>query len=396
MFQQSRRPLFPSKNSKGLVSWWHVVLAIDFFLILVTVTGSYWGYFPAKKFIFAPFNLATEMNFAVWWSGITLACVGLLAYELYTLADQKTKYGWLVLSILLVGLSLDEVGSLHERVGEWLKILPYGVVCSLMFIYSVYILTRNPYTKKSGLLIISAFALYGGVAGQEYVEHLVNWPEWAKGIRTGVEEGTELLATFLLLCSVVPHRNLQRNSLRAIIPRPQLMPYLQQLLLIGLFLSFVSTFVFPGLLDYRGTRGQPLVGYPMLLFFVLFCKCFWMSLETTKQQWYWTSLALVFISCSATIVSNPEAKSITYFLYVSLLFIITIFLLKHKKIPIKQITLTLIIPGLVLVLPLIYNEVMETLPFGVWALLLSCYGLTLLRVIEKMVHLENPKLNLTN
>jgi hypothetical protein len=53
---------------------------------------------------------------------------------------------------------------------------------------------------------LSAFTAFGVVVIQEQLEFIYQWPWWARGIRAGSEEGTELVGVFLLLLTVVPER----------------------------------------------------------------------------------------------------------------------------------------------------------------------------------------------
>lgn len=394
-YHPSERQQILPENRKCLIPWWYTIIGIDFFLVLLSVVGKYLPASWCKSFIVRPFNLAVEMNLAVWWSGVSLAAIGILAFELFTSSKEDvTKKAWLVLSILMLGLSLDEVGSLHERVGGWSEILPYAVICCLMFLYSVYILIRSRQTRKSAVLIIIAFALYGSVAFQEYLEHLLNWPDWTKGLRLGVEEGTELLGTFVLFCSIAPQRNFQINTMRVVIPRPYLTPYLPKFILIGLCLNVASALFFPALMN-PSSKGQPLAWYPMILFFILSCTSFWMSLECRDNKRVWSCLSVFFILCSADIMWNLlsffpiirsilPTKFISYLLYIIPFFIISIWLLRQKAVALKAIMLTLLFPGLVLVISLLYFSKMNGIPFGIWVLFSSCYGFFLFHLVEKI------------
>lgn len=395
--QQNDSQQYTSRELEHPIPWWYFVLGIDAFLVLITVAYRSLPSLPGKGILGYTFNLGLEMNLAAWWSGICLATIGLLAFEFFILKDGKTRNAWLVFAILMLGLSLDEVGSLHE-IASWSMRLPYAVILCLMLLYSVKKLMSDPQTKKSAILITVAFFLYGSVALQEYLQFAVSWPEWAKGPRVGVEEGTELLATFLLFLSIVPHRKFQTNSIRVIIPRLYSIPYIRIIILVGVFLNIGSAFIFPELLSIS-VRGYPLAWYPMTLFFILFCASFWMSLEHRKDRRYWSSLAVIFIMCSASIMWDPISsfsiirgivpeKGVSYFLYVTLLFIIAIRLFQQKSIAFQEILLTLLPSILILILSLLYYLIMKSMPTGVWSLFSSCYGLFIFYIIEKMKSLH--------
>ncbi len=100
-----------------LIPWWVWIVAVDLVLVFITIIkhnlpDSLWG-------IYHHFDLGREMNMAAWWSGICLVALAFLAYELYSTNKDRTRVAWLILSLILFGLSLDEIGSLHERVESW-------------------------------------------------------------------------------------------------------------------------------------------------------------------------------------------------------------------------------------------------------------------------------------
>src|SRR3546814_15579677 len=86
------------------------------------------------------FDLRAEDNVAAWWSGILLLLNAFHAYDGYALWRERAPRmarSWASLSLLLVILSADEIGSIHERIGmiatavsvsQWLALLPFGLV----------------------------------------------------------------------------------------------------------------------------------------------------------------------------------------------------------------------------------------------------------------------------
>jgi len=106
---------------------------------------------------------------------------------------------WLTLSILAATLSFDEIGSLHERLPDWWSVLPFALVFAAMFSYATFVLIRSEEHRKQGLLVGGAFLLLSSIALQEEIQFRVDWPWFLIGIRAVVEEGTELLATILLV-----------------------------------------------------------------------------------------------------------------------------------------------------------------------------------------------------
>ena len=196
-------PIYIKKRVTN-IPWWKWIIVID--LALITITALIKLDINLPGFVY--FDLGNEMNFAVWWSTITLFLTGVLSYELFCSKKDGTKTAWLAISILFCALSWDEIGSLHERAfqGSWSNYIPYAIAAVSLLIYALIKLSAKTQTRKSALLILVAFILFGSVALQEYIEHAINWTGWLIGVRVGVEEGTELLGTLLSLTAVIIQR----------------------------------------------------------------------------------------------------------------------------------------------------------------------------------------------
>lgn len=308
--------LLGSKNS-FLYPWWKPVIFIDVLLVFETVLQQYIpsiSKIPGANY----FNLATENNLGVWWSSICLLTFGLLSYELFSTNKDGTRTAWLALSFLFIGLSWDEIGSLHERVGGWSNLMPYALVCIVLCIYSLSKLLAVKSSRKSAYIIIAACILFFSVALQEYLEHALTWPFWLSGIRVGIEEGTELLGILLCLAALVHERkkHLKTNSLLAIIPNPCLMNHFMALLFSGLLVHLGFSLYSLGLSDLS-QRGNPAICYPTSLFYVLFAISLWKALnEGQTHPRIWNLAAIEFIFVSAGIVFNPFGIfSNFYFVY---------------------------------------------------------------------------------
>ncbi len=313
--------------------WWNWVVTVDIFLIIYVGLFRYTPNFPGKYY----FNIGYEMNFAAWWSGICLLTASLLSYECFcTRKKTQPKLPWLTISGLLLALSLDEIGSLHERIifqGSWSNFIPYAVIGVILIAYSFITLLLDKKTRKSALLILLAFTLFGSVALQEYIEHAVDWPYWLIGIRVGVEEGTELLGIFLCLAAIIMHRQPQshNNSFVAMVPNPFLMKYLPFIFLIGLSLHSIASVFVPGidrlLATKGGVVGNPSAWYPASIFYVLFSACIHKSLATSgKKCRNWILIGIAFILFSLLICSRDFYNHF-YYLYAAQLFLVTLFYL---------------------------------------------------------------------
>ena len=204
-------------------SWQSVVWSINGFFIAVTVVYPYLPDNRAGMMKFVGlFSLQFEKNLATYWEGLCLIVVALLAAELFFNTEKTAIYerrAWMGLAALTAGLSLDEIGSVHERApflfSGWgldgmFTLVPLAVPAVLILLFTLYNMLRLP-DRRCFWLTVSAFAVLGSVVFHEYLEHRVNWPFWLKGIRFALEEGTELAGIFLLLTVVLnPARGSQK------------------------------------------------------------------------------------------------------------------------------------------------------------------------------------------
>ncbi len=125
-------------------------------------------------------------------------------------SNRRVAVAWLLLSVVLLVFSFDEIGSLHARAGwignwsAWLTLLPFGLVFGAMIGYAVITLYFTPGQRTAAILIYIGFALLASMALQEYVEHNVDWTanrylQYFKArLRPVVEEGSELLGMLVL------------------------------------------------------------------------------------------------------------------------------------------------------------------------------------------------------
>lgn len=296
------------KNTKCSILWWHWVIGIDLFLLFITTLYPYLPHFHGDRILVYPFNLAHENNIGVWWSGVTLFAAALLAYEICCNSEDHIKKAWLCLAILFLGLSKDEICSIHERIDGFRNLLPYAICAITILTYSLVILFKHDKTKKTALYILIAFLLFGSVAFQEFLEHLFTWPEWAAGIRVGVEEGTELAGIFLLFLGISLQRDtLLQNNLSVIIPNVSRMKYIFIFLSLELVIHSLTTFIFPEFFDiFQEGYGNPLTWFPMAVFFILFSASFWRSRNSkVPNPKIWILLSVLLLLFSAGVIYNP-------------------------------------------------------------------------------------------
>lgn len=292
------------KKGSVPIPWWFWVGLIDLFLVLMTTLKPYDIEFPGKSFLVLHFNLATERKASVWFSGITLFVLAMRAFDLFLNSSDDRRNAWWLLSFAFAFLSLDEIGSLHERFGGWPDLLMLGGVPALMAALGIGILFRDSQTRRTAIFLLTGFMVLSSVAIQEHFEHLVNWPNWALGIRAGIEEGTELLGFFILLWGLIPQ---QKTTVRFLdlIPDPKKWTHFKLIIFLGL-LFHISASLVASEEWVDSQRGNPLLYYQQIVLFFLFIASLRESNRSqVASKSAWLSLAVLLLLCSVGMNYNP-------------------------------------------------------------------------------------------
>jgi hypothetical protein len=163
--------------------------------------------------VLAQLDLTRENNIATWWSSMVLLLIAMLCAVAWR-ADPRPRedggpvlrLGWLFLVGVFTLLSLDEVGSLHERLSgdpalavrtpsaDWAALLavPIAAVALLMVAFSLANLRRRPLPFA---LLIMSVGLFATVPLQEKVELAEKLAgEGRPVVQALLEEGSELTA----------------------------------------------------------------------------------------------------------------------------------------------------------------------------------------------------------
>lgn len=262
-------------------------------------------------------TLTQENNVGAWWSGILLLIGAIHAFDGYRLwkyERRRVARGWAALSLVLLILSLDEIGSLHERVelwlpgGAWLNVLPFASVVVGLFAYAVASLWPGRDYRRAAVLIVLAFLCFGATAFQDYLEHNEIWMNMiSRGVRAGLEEGSELAGMLLLIRAALPNTGgiFRRNmaSRAPVLDAP--FSWRRYLVPGALALSPVLAYASAGwLLDHRGHPAAWLASALYFLAAVAALRPFART-GTKGSLWHWVlagSAALA--SASSTALNN--------------------------------------------------------------------------------------------
>ncbi|GMU20392.1 MAG: hypothetical protein AMXMBFR13_04890 [Phycisphaerae bacterium] len=197
-------------DGRAAVRWLTLLWQINAGFLLATL-GAAWQ--VPGEVLLRPFSLANEMNLAAWWSGALLLLFGLLCHSIALRLKPlhlPASRAMLVLSLLGLGLFCDEVGSIHERAeflvpldGD-LALAPFALLGAAALGWSLHRLRQaRSVCGNTWKLIALAFLLFGSVYLMEFAEHRIHWTLFTEGLRTVVEEGTELAAMSILLFAVL-------------------------------------------------------------------------------------------------------------------------------------------------------------------------------------------------
>jgi hypothetical protein len=298
-------------NKIGSISFVKLIIGIDVFIISCTLIRYDFGELLNNAFLgwlIPKFDLAVEMNFAIWWSSILLFLIGFLAYEHFLSEEGDTKKAWLGISIIFIGLSIDEMSSLHERIikfcrmsDEWLLLAPIALAFFVILSYSLIKLLWKRESRYSAILMSVVFVLFFSLPFQEYLEFTVNWPDWMRGLRIIIEEGTELVGSLigLIAVAIYPNRKAPRQ-LQNLTPKGSTIKQSNYLLctffVIHFFLSF-TVFSWNKLENW----GNPFVWYPMIVYFIAFLYLVQKLLRGSPDHYYFLILSAILLCCSTLI-----------------------------------------------------------------------------------------------
>ena len=265
-------------------TWQALIFGINLLLILDTAVFPYVLESSLKWTILSRLNLGSEMNMAVWWAAGLLLLVGIIAYE-FSNRDLDSKKAWVVLAILFFLFSFDEIGSIHERVGNLTIGLAVYILMALMagsaLVLASWVLWKNNHDRYGLMLLLTGIALLMSAAPNEYIEHHVHFPPQLWGARVAFEEGLELSGTFICLIGITRCWAASRlqGSRVGFLSEIGSSSYFNKIFLAGFVLHLVIAWISVHYIEI-GYRGNPAVWYFMAIFYFLSAAFF---LEAGKK-----------------------------------------------------------------------------------------------------------------
>ena len=281
------------------MNWRLVVLGISLLLILATAVFPYIHDGFLKWRILAYLNLAWEMNIAVWWSGNLLFVSGLLAYQISSW-DTDSKHAWIALTLLFFFLSIDEIGSIHERVGNLdIGSTAYAIIAIIAasaLLYSVWVLWKTKSDKQGLIFLLMGIALMVSAAPNEYMEHHFDWPHYLVGPRDAFEEGLELIGAFVCLTSIARYQ--AADKLQSFTAGSGEKTKTAKVVLVGFCLHVATSWISAFHIEI-GFRGNPAIWYVMAVFVALAFFFLLKAVNATGSSF----ILYLFTACYFTVVS---------------------------------------------------------------------------------------------
>lgn len=202
------------------------LLIIIFCLFILNCIGIYFTAQYGTKYndIIKFFDFDTEFNFPTYFSSFNLlfGAVILLLISNYDKNEKLTKKLWFLLSLIFLGLSMDEFMGIHERISEMIRtyfntsgvfyyawVIPYGIFALVIgLLFYVYVLRKLP-ARIRNLLILSGVVFLSGAVGMEMISSVLrvshNEFDLTTALLYTVEETLEMVGISLFIYGLLSY-----------------------------------------------------------------------------------------------------------------------------------------------------------------------------------------------
>jgi hypothetical protein len=211
-----RQPPVNQKFDISRLPWWQVVTVGSLVAVAWTMVTPSLPDTELLGLFKQSLNLGLELNLSVWWSSMLFFSGAALAVRLARTVGED-RVGWAAMAAVLAVLSLDELGSIHERASDSWGLPGMALVVALAGL-SMFRLARHGRGRSAALFGASLALL--AIASQVLEEVDTLGSGAVVGAVRGIEEGTELLGACLILLGLVMALAEPRSmTLREFLPR---------------------------------------------------------------------------------------------------------------------------------------------------------------------------------
>ncbi|HLV25442.1 MAG TPA: hypothetical protein VKZ41_03965 [Gemmatimonadales bacterium] len=194
-----------------------------FSALYAAMPGS-WNDAPPLLHVLVHFNLGAENVIAAWFSSMLLLLVAGASMTAFAV-DATSRHsrtllhaGWVVLAVLFLGLSLDELGSLHERASTitrgpdevvvgWYALM--ALLWSVLLFMAAFGLLHVRRVRAAPILMVAGVLCFASIPFQEKIEIFAYRAVGAGWQRPHgwllLEEGTELAGSLFFLASALTY-----------------------------------------------------------------------------------------------------------------------------------------------------------------------------------------------
>jgi hypothetical protein len=178
----------------------------------------------ALRVIRRNFNPSAEQTVGTWFTASLLLCAGVLVAAISAAAratrDQWARH-WFGLALILIFVSCDEVASLHEQLGDWVKdimptggpllwawVVPYSIFAVVVGLAYLSFLRALPPDSRRRFILAAAIYI-GGALVIEMIEAAITDARGRGGgpvtILAVIEETAEMAGAALLIYALLHH-----------------------------------------------------------------------------------------------------------------------------------------------------------------------------------------------
>lgn len=215
----------PMPTGKGV---FRGLLAVIVLLVLMSIAGQFSAYFLGHDYVkgLVPASyVASENSFPTWYSSAALAlAAGLTALVAYyhRVRGDAFRNHWVVLALIFLAFSAEEVASLHETTIEPIRdtlgvggffffawVIPgalFALVAAIgfwRFLMHLPTPTRNRFMLAGGLFVLGALGVE--MVGGRHFEALGRQQNFTYSMIVAVEEFLEMAGVALFIGAVVDY-----------------------------------------------------------------------------------------------------------------------------------------------------------------------------------------------